>query len=778
MEKFRKPPSRGWSSQTLASVQSIGGLVFSRNQRGITCESLSGIQNNTCKLTVELPKYLLRGVPLQRALEGFGRHWSSIKVQASDGEIAQEVETLSNFISHDWRSSRFSKLLALCVEFNARLALVTTILVFSLLSILRGIFDVNTWILRSEMPLFEEVISPGTMGCTSAEVETFSLVFGMLFFSALVLFWQSIRSRLFRLPNKDYVFLDKLCIDQEDVEAKQLGIYGLAAFIRHSERMLVLWTPRYFTRLWCTYELVAWTYLQEDIGSSILFLPVNLVTGCVGLCVCQWLLLLVWHITMPLNLDLPRTVAWFVGLKAALLVYVVHEFRKIMKEAGGLPSLLQKFSIRDAECFCCANDHKDPISGAALQCDRSLVYKTLKNWYIMSLEHAAKVRGNHRPSTVPHTTETQMDMALDIFDEDVRTSLLPLVCENLFFGGVRMRYRYAVCCALPVFLRGCDVIPAVLLCNANVEMAVAYALDYLITFLCVVPLFGSTALGLAALIPSGRPGSLCDILAAALCWVVVLVAGVALYVPGQILATYGSIPAQLVWFFILAVATTLVYRPDAFRTCWRRLSGLCRKPVQLEAPTSSRESFRCVNSNETAVTDYGHQSTQNSKASGQSEASVGGSSNAASSSRRSCFARLTFCTTVDLLEWIDNEDLDDDVALAKRESDSSDVSGPKGRRSTIFRPSVHPSEVLGTISEGTEISQSASRRSNSHRGKGGSVSYNQGPEKMSSTEEEEEEEEEEEVQKPTSAQSHNLLQDALPFFDAPKRVGSITLFAL
>ena len=41
---------------------------------------------------------------------------------------------------------------------------------------------------------------------------------------------------------------------QTDLELKHAGVASFAAFVALSERVLVLWSPRYFERLWCMLE--------------------------------------------------------------------------------------------------------------------------------------------------------------------------------------------------------------------------------------------------------------------------------------------------------------------------------------------------------------------------------------------------------------------------------------------------------------------------------------------------------------------------------------------
>ncbi|CAE7474062.1 unnamed protein product [Symbiodinium pilosum] len=83
---------------------------------------------------------------------------------------------------------------------------------------------------------------------------------GHLTFIIFICFWQRIRE-VFKTPH--IVFLDKLCISQEDQILKEKGILGLAAFLSRAETLLVLWSPRYFRRLWCTYELATFLNLAS-----------------------------------------------------------------------------------------------------------------------------------------------------------------------------------------------------------------------------------------------------------------------------------------------------------------------------------------------------------------------------------------------------------------------------------------------------------------------------------------------------------------------------------
>lgn len=87
-----------------------------------------------------------------------------------------------------------------------------------------------------------------------------------------LLFWQHVRD-FFQLR---LFFLDGLCIPQHDDEQKTKCIYGLASFLDRSDTLLMLWSPRYSTRLWCMYEIGCFLLKQTGVATkNVLILPVQ-----------------------------------------------------------------------------------------------------------------------------------------------------------------------------------------------------------------------------------------------------------------------------------------------------------------------------------------------------------------------------------------------------------------------------------------------------------------------------------------------------------------------
>lgn len=56
-------------------------------------------------------------------------------------------------------------------------------------------------------------------------------------------------------------------------DLKQEGIAGLGAFVKSSDKLVVLWSSRYFTRLWFVYELGC--FLKRSKPLELKILPVK-----------------------------------------------------------------------------------------------------------------------------------------------------------------------------------------------------------------------------------------------------------------------------------------------------------------------------------------------------------------------------------------------------------------------------------------------------------------------------------------------------------------------
>ena len=150
-----------------------------------------GSSFSSCELSVRTDPELLRAVTLSEALCGWGKHWDAEnggmpRADAANYRLSQPVVVYDAFLSHDWGSGRWLKLLSLLIVFNSGPAFCSSLLVSIAVGILRG------------------------MGVLPDELWT--VIFGHVTFVLVLSFWQRIRS----VCRPCLVFFDKLCVAQHD----------------------------------------------------------------------------------------------------------------------------------------------------------------------------------------------------------------------------------------------------------------------------------------------------------------------------------------------------------------------------------------------------------------------------------------------------------------------------------------------------------------------------------------------------------------------------------
>ncbi|CAE7568273.1 unnamed protein product [Symbiodinium natans] len=359
---------------------------------------------------------LIRGVPLEMCLQNFGLHFGTGQrsaVLAKTGfELSQHTNQIAAFISHDWRTSRFSKTVALLIAFNSTYA--------ALAALLLNIMMCGLLLLDC---------LPG--GWPTASASTYCV------FYLVLCFWQRIR-RCF-CCRSILVFLDRLCIAQHDEDLKRRGVLGLAAFLAKSQRLVVLWSPRYFSRLWCTFEIASW--LKDEEVKPVEFVPVSMAMLLWSVALLEAFLW--WIFQFYVYIETDNVTLGFqgaVGVIATVLAFLLPAFLLAipaqfyfgilhMREVLKLKSQMTSFSIREADCSCCAMNHMNPVTGEAIFCDRTLVFQTLRRWY---------------------TRTGDPDTHLDRFDALVREQLSASVLRTLGSGAPTLRYVFAMFCAAPL----------------------------------------------------------------------------------------------------------------------------------------------------------------------------------------------------------------------------------------------------------------------------------------------------------------------------------------
>lgn len=178
-----------------------------------------------------------------------------------------------------------------------------------------------------------------------------------------------------------------MCIHQTDLEKKKRGIDGLGGFLKRSDKMLVLWDPTYFTRLWCTFELAAFLRLN-DSAAQVLVWPITRPT------------MLLFVITALSVININREIFEIHGrqvptkraccVEIVLLIILCHSSRKNGRDVYHIHEQMETFSLKQAQCWCCSVNHVNPITGADVSCDREVVEFAIKHWYDGGLDEFAQ----------------------------------------------------------------------------------------------------------------------------------------------------------------------------------------------------------------------------------------------------------------------------------------------------------------------------------------------------------------------------------------------------
>jgi len=310
----------------------------------------------------------LRMVPAHKVLAGFGQllggpkgtQWKDAAIRREALKKSQSASSIGTFISHSWRGSRWLKFLALTLNFNGKIALASSMWMAAILFWLElaseegAAFD-SGWELKMPKWMFVEV-SPGRLFLAKAHVgckETFQIPFlvcplsiatlctALLVGHHVLRFWPDNRHR------RD-CFLDICCIPQENDEEKMKGALSLRAYLDRSKRMLVLVDETYFTRLWCLWEIAAFS--QGSGLSQVDFVPLN-----IPMVIPLFMLVSMWSNELAMLPWLGTFANPHVSLLkvfGCLLSSIV--MLKVRRDAYKVEEVLTKlcdFSIEEAQCY-------------------------------------------------------------------------------------------------------------------------------------------------------------------------------------------------------------------------------------------------------------------------------------------------------------------------------------------------------------------------------------------------------------------------------------------
>jgi len=495
------------------------------------------------QLAETLDDDIRKAVTLEESLSMFGKHWvgditGGLGTAMNTKSVSHPVDAIDDFLSHDWATPGFVKYITLSIVYNS----VPATIVGIILSMVFGILQIFMKPLRRMAPM--NIMVGGTT-YTVDSVGYFGLGMGLFGFLTTLFLWQRVR-KLFCFRSRE-VFMDKLCIHQTDPNLKAKGILGLAGFLALSDRLVVLWSPRYFTRLWCVYEIASWLSQRKSL-LKIQMEPVaqGAFVACVMGGMSFLMVVMVWLARLS-------NIVYGIAMGVSMMAVVplpLHIIRRSVRDLQRMPAQIHNFAFANAECFCCSVNHVIPNTGITIPCDRDVINTKLNVWF-------RSEDGTKSPE--------------DMFNEYVRESFKKYILNRV--GGSKVKYTLAVIATLPGWFFITDRFHILYEIDGNDSWRLFS--HYLAMTFGVFPCILRTSLWIAVLFDKVfgvRENMGADILVtilAACC-----VCG---FIGGMLFAMIGTLSIETVWPQLIVLplvgfVTIYLFQEDLF-TWWKQLRG-------------------------------------------------------------------------------------------------------------------------------------------------------------------------------------------------------------
>eukprot|EP00928_Gymnodinium_smaydae_P034021 TRINITY_DN24200_c0_g1_i1.p1 TRINITY_DN24200_c0_g1~~TRINITY_DN24200_c0_g1_i1.p1 ORF type:complete len:592 (+),score=22.66 TRINITY_DN24200_c0_g1_i1:62-1837(+) len=207
---------------------------------------------------------LLRAASLRLVLRRSRTLFSTSALGATTFEMSKPVREIDEFLSHAWRTPGWLKTVALMYYANCRRACIMS---FATTVLVHGLACAGIGLPEEQLGL-SYVVGDGDIIAFQFRLD---FILPCLMFMIVIVFGQE-------LPciSQGNCFVDRCCIHQADDQKKALGIQQLGGFLRNSRRLVILWQPEYFSRLWCVYEIAAFHHINSDINGIIELVPLKL----------------------------------------------------------------------------------------------------------------------------------------------------------------------------------------------------------------------------------------------------------------------------------------------------------------------------------------------------------------------------------------------------------------------------------------------------------------------------------------------------------------------
>ncbi|CAK9008315.1 unnamed protein product [Durusdinium trenchii] len=268
------------------------------------------------------------------------------------------LATSKDFWSHSWHGHVRWKVALLLMLYNGPAA---TVLGAGGALVM---FVLHSWAL---LPGWEQ--APKRVGMDVQVTLVFapwSLLVGFIVFILVLFMWQSQRT----------IFLDRMCIHQTEAKTKAAGLVSMGAFLKNSEKFLLLWDDTYVSRLWCMLEFAAFLKSHGPAAEeSIVIRPMITAPCMLGFVLGTVLTLAIWvsvpRLTIPILLLIfaTRLVGFYLAAGA---------LREHYRNAEILLDQLSSFSIQGTSCHCCSTGH---CAESKQRCDRVIISKCIESWF-------------------------------------------------------------------------------------------------------------------------------------------------------------------------------------------------------------------------------------------------------------------------------------------------------------------------------------------------------------------------------------------------------------
>mmetsp|Transcript_113822 Transcript_113822/g.316935 ORF Transcript_113822/g.316935 Transcript_113822/m.316935 type:complete len:370 (-) Transcript_113822:15-1124(-) len=189
---------------------------------------------------------------------------------------------------------------------------------------------------------------------------------------------------------RETCFFDKFCVHQSDKELKDAGVRSIAAIVARSQRMVALWSPTYFTRLWCTLECAALVHAAEVNANKrerlpLTLYPIAIANNAIMLaCVTFAVSALCSFATLPAlrsSVEEKQAMLAIMGMSLGVVSPAyMHSLRWYMRQRMLLSSQLEDFSISAAGC--------------SVESDRETICQTIRHWFgsLDAFDHVVRTR--------------------------------------------------------------------------------------------------------------------------------------------------------------------------------------------------------------------------------------------------------------------------------------------------------------------------------------------------------------------------------------------------